>query len=300
MTTTPVQQQSFSLFGGKVYSTPSTGGLRQPSTPSTQTNCTPTRRLGGGGGGGGDGRRNGLPRFKTLAQQTQEDKDEEEEMDDHRRRGIFNRPARGLLSPSKLLSPLGMGSPPPTSTPYGGSSARGGPLVQAFTTPSPSLAAASSAGAFSLAASSVAASLRKRPKSPNIAATLLPATEEIERRIQSASTFATAGSDRDAQRGSPATLQPRQERAWGNTDRGDKEGQRKEASPRPTAHVGVRRGEARTPTSRLCSPRPSKKSPSKSPRGRSGLSQRQPPPPPRRYTLADFSGADEVCFNPGE
>lgn len=44
------------------------------------------------------------------------------------------------------------------------------------------------------------------------------------------------------------------------------------------------------------SPRPCKPSRPLSPRARDSSAG---PPPPRRLTLADFAGADEVCFNPG-
>ena len=65
-------------------------------------------------------------------------------------------------------------------------------------------------------------------------------------------------------------------------------------------------GLSMTPSSSARSSRPAQKKPhSQSARGTGGVGSsspqsQQPPPLPRLYKLADFEGADDVCFNPGE
>lgn len=329
-TTTPLQQEGFSLFGGRMYSTPVSGTRRPPSEPPTLVARALTQMDGGRDGGGGDGGggvdsnsggSGGLSRFKTLAQQTQERKDREkrEEQDWRRRSGASN-PARGALTPSEL-SPPTMGSPPPIFTPHNGSGgSAGGPFGRTSSTNvSPTMS--SSAEPLGAAAMPVAASARKRPRAPSPAAIFAasppPSLSAMSGTTQpspipGAAAVAAADVSRDLRRDPREVPAVRQARTWGSTDGTGAGRPPQQKSPRPNVRRAAGAAEAAggagaagkrlsTPSSR--SPRPRTKSPSQSPRARAASSQQyssQPPPLPRRYTLEDFAGADEVCFNPGE
>lgn len=294
---TPVQQQQqqgFSLFGGKAYSTPTSGGQRPPLASS-----------GGNGRSPVDTHGTGLPRFKTLAQQTQEE--EEEDLERLRRRRGTAVGARAFLPESDPSPASVMGTPLPARPPKEPPSRGNSPFGQASftTTPSPAVTP-SAAGAVKIAGTPAAASGRKRPRAPPSIGTPSGAKHSTPV-VRAPAATAAGGSPRNARREPPTAAaattkkpQARQhERVWGGVESRGAGGQpQTQRSPRPPAAQGNTGGKPRAR-----SPRPGNKSPSsQSPRGRSGSWQlsNQPPPPPRRYTLADFAGADEACFNPGE
>lgn len=329
-TMTPTQQ-GFSMFGGKAFSTPASGGPR-PRPPSldlsTQTDGTPV--------GSGVPRQGGISRFKTLTQQTPQHQEQEEEIEEHEEeedtkfhRSGSRHPARALLLPSAELSrhaammgsplmPSQVASPSPFRTSIGGSFGHG------YSTPAPADPTASSPAVAGGGDTTTAVTMtmtgpgsRKRPRpqqtatttsrtAPQLTTTTTPAAAE---RAGAARKPSMGGNpQRDAQ--AAFASQARQERTWGSIDRqGDAQHENRK-SPRPAVAArggagagGVARGRG-TPKSSSRSPRAKAKSPSQSPRaGRGGSSQplsQGPAPPPRRYTLADFAGADEVCFNAGE
>lgn len=331
---TQQQQQGsdggFSMFGGKAHSTPvdcisSSGGTRRPPPLSSHTpigNSAPaTSHAETSRGSGGRTIGGGLSRFKTLAQKTLEEEREEDE-DESRRwgsdsggsgrgeytnrsaaPGVLNTPSSSLLSPT-----TGIGSLSPELLPFGGGG--GGVGRHSVTTPSSlALSSLSSGGAPPTAATS-----RKRPRAPSTATTSPARPVIMSGALQLTPVVGSGG-------GGDALVA----RTWGSMGDGDRGGggqqrrhhqhqqrqqQNLKATPSPivrarAAGAGAARGLSGSGSSR--SPRPTRsKPPSQSPRGRGKVvgsgSPRlsQPPPLTRRYELADFAGADDVCFNPGE
>lgn len=305
-TVTPIQQ-GFSMFGGKAFSTPASGDRpRPPLDFSTQVDDTPV--------GSSGPRQGGISRFKTLTQQTTQQEEEEEEDDKEETKGRRSRSrhaARALLSPSAELSqhtsmmgsppiPSQVASPPPFGGPIGGSFGHG------YSTPAPVAPCSSTTAAGDATAVTMTGpSDRKRSRQPNATSTSTNSrttAPSVPAERASATRKPPMG---DAQRDASAyASQARQERAWGSISRGGAQ-HGEDKSPRVTATRGGGTGVAGgTPKSSSRSPRAKTKSPSRSPRAaRGGSSQHAsqgPTPPPRRYTLADFAGADEVCFNAGE
>lgn len=293
------QQQAggFSLFGGKAHSTPSDSSTRSERRPPLSShnpigNSTPASSHAGmssGVGGSVDG--GGLPRFKTRARTRQEEEDEREAFGRRGRgsgsgetMGHHSIAVRGTISPSSsLLSP----------TQRDDSAVAGGGGLHTFTTPSPSSVPPNRP-------LDSATATRKRLRAPSTAAAgTRPATSGA---LQSTPIDEGGGGDgalpvartwgggMDASRGGGAPQQQQR---------------RRQASPRPT-RGGTGPVMSGTPSSSSRSPRPARKRPpSQSPRGTGGVGfsspqSQQPPPMPRRYELADFEGADDVCFNPGE
>eukprot|EP00903_Cladosiphon_okamuranus_P006776 g6606.t1 len=292
------QQQAggFSLFGGKAHSTPCrSSGSRGERRPPLSPHNPASSRAGMPSGVGDSVIGGGLPRFKTLAQTRQEEEEEGEREAFGRRgrgsgsgetMGYPSTAVRGTISPSSsLLSP----------TQRDDSAAASGGGRHTFTTPSPSSVPSSRPMG--------STATRKRPRAPSMVATgTRPATS---RALPSTPVGEGGGGDvalpvartwggmMDAGRGRGAHQQQQQR-------------QQRQASARPTSRggTGPDLGLSGTPSSSSRSPRPARKrSPSKSPLGTGGVGpsspqSQQPPPMPRRYTLADFEGADDVCFNP--
>ncbi len=282
-------------------------------------------------GGGG-----GLPRFKTLAQtlREQEEKEEEEEGDEEasQRHGggggggggggrgsscvDTHRPTisgRGTVSPP-LPSPSPSGSLLHTTTARHGPrsstvcGSRGGTVGgrHSFATPPPRNG--SSYLATTSGPPSSAAPPRKRPRpaaSAPASAAGRPASPPPRPQLTPTAVSSSAGEAQSGGGGSGGTPTTR---TWGSlADGGRGGGRQRHASPRPTARMGGGAGLSSTRGGNSTSPRPVKSprgqvggSRGSSPRSQQQKQQPPTPPTPRRYKLADFAGADDVLYNPGD
>ena len=281
---TATPQQGFSLFGGKAYATPGSYGRPQPSLAAASSvgNTSISRPNSGGSGG--------LPRFKTLAQERQDEEREERE----RRRQILL--STGLNHPDRTT---GLPSPPSYFLPPtpGGGSSPGEPFRRPFRTPSPVAYLPTAAGAGRVPGAPPSASVgQKRLRAPPLGGGSVPPAAATSR-----------GGDTNIRRDpSPAPTAVGRGRSWGSLGNGSDGEQQQQKKERPmTSQTGVGRLRVLEQIG-LC--RPSQKTNKRALSSPRAISVRSPassqplvsPPPPRRYTLKDFAGADEVCFNPGE
>lgn len=271
-------QRGFSLFGGKAYATP--GSYSRRSSPQSEPSIDKEKVMANGGASGG------LNRFKTFAQQRQE---EEGMMCGH-----------AQLSPSDR-SELALGSPPGLTpskfppTPSGGPSS--GSFGHPLRTPSLTWYLGEVCDG---SVSPMASSGRKRLKAPPHGS--VPFLSEMTRASPIGETPAVqTKADEDWNKNSINPSGARRGRTWGSAEVGNTRGQQEHRNEGWITSRGGVRNETPTVGSRLASQNPNKRS-LQSPRSRLGSISlpSKPSPPARRYTLADFAGADEVCFNPGE
>ncbi|CAB1096270.1 unnamed protein product [Ectocarpus sp. CCAP 1310/34] len=300
---TPVQQTQqqpggFSMFGGKAYSTPASHGSisSQPPLSSHTPIDSNTRTVAPGtipyGSGGSSGVGGGLARFKTLAQETQE---EDHKKQQERRGGsgrgnssgcgIRDSTVRGMPSPSSnFLAPSSlMGSPPNSLTPCDDS-----PFSSAaYTFTPPSSAAPPSYSNWPTGPSTAAG--RKRPRAPSTA------TAALGRPMTPGTVRSVGGGNLSADVSGARTWGSLAEGSRGRAGQVQQQQQHRQPSPRPTAARGASGAAALAAAANSVSsrsPRPTgKESSPQSPR------PSQPSPTPRRYKLDDFAGADDVCFN---
>lgn len=315
-------QKGFSLFGGAAFSTPG-------SSCDTQIDVTPTatsergsinRRGGVGSNSEVPHGTRGISRFKPLARH--KTPDDESRGAQRSSLGLaLSPPAPVIGAPKTTSSPSSSPSPVLSSSESASTAAPFVNLGKAYTTPSPVVTSSqeratgrdgvegSTLGGLSTPVASLTAG-RKRPRLPTAAQSPSIASPFLE-------------SDQRF----PLNGGARQERTWENVDNaaGAGTGASEKPQQRGQQHQKQRStrlptgGEAATPSwargkkGGVHTPRSSSASRSSrpkksagvtpSPRGRGGTSCGLvigAAPMPRKLTLEDFAGADEVCFNPGE
>lgn len=273
-------QRGFSLFGGKAYATP--GSYSRSSSPQPTSTIEKEKVIANGRAGGG------LIRFKTLAQQRLEQ--EERMMDGHAQLSQSDRSGLALGSPPGLTP--SKFPPTPSGAPSSGSF---GNLLR-----TPSRTCSYLAQACDASVTPIASSGRKRLKGPPHGSAPFISPEKTTR--ESPVGKMPAVQTKAVEDRSKTSINPsgaRYSRTWGSVEVGNTRSQQKQRNEGRTASRGGVRNEAPTVGSRLSS---QNKRSLQSPRSRLGSISlpSKPSPPARRYTLEDFAGADEVCFNPGE